>query len=604
MFFIKNKKRINFSIGTTLVETLVAVAFFVGVSMALYGVYQKVSVLLSSIKIKTVATNIANEQFEIIRNMSYSSVGTSGGIPSGVLPQTQTVVRDGISFDVGITIRNIDQPYDGTLGGSPNDTAPADNKHVEVEVSCSQCKYTQPFIFSSLVAPKNLELSSNNGALFVQVFDANGLPVSEADVTVVNGTVSPVVNLTDETNVDGILQIIDVPPSSVYDVAVSKNGYSSSRTYTTTELSGATPITPQAFVASQTITQISFAIDRLSTLAVDSVTSVCAPVSDFDFALTGTKKIGTNPDVVKYDETHATSAGGSLSLSDLEWDTYTIAPIDAGYDLIGSNPLLQFSLAPNSSQAIQFIVAPKAPNTLMVTVKDSATGLPISGASVELDDQSSSYESTKTTGQGFFSQTDWSGGGGQATYTVTNQYFADNGSVDFDILPGTLTLHEVGSTYPTAGTLESSTFDSGSSSTNYNEIIWLPTDQSPLVGNDSVRFQIASNNDNTTWTFTGPDGTSNTYYTLANRTLGSHHNANRYIRYKVFLSTEDSSVTPLVSDISLTYSSSCTPPGQVSFQNLADSSYVLTVSKSGYNDSSTVVTISDDWQQADVVLSQ
>ncbi|MBP6856141.1 MAG: carboxypeptidase regulatory-like domain-containing protein [Candidatus Pacebacteria bacterium] len=602
MNYLSHKKTF-FSRGTTLVETLVAIAFFVGVSMALYGVYQKVSVLLASIKVKTVATNIANEQFEIIRNMSYSSVGTSGGIPSGTLPQTQTIVRDGISFEVDIAIRNIDQPYDGTLGGNPNDTAPADNKHVEIEVACTQCKYTQPFIFSSLVAPKNLELSSNNGALFVQVFDANGLPVSEAEVTVVNSSVTPAVNLTDETNIDGFLQIIDVPPSSIYDVSVTKNGYSSSRTYTSAELLGSTPITPQAFVASQTITQISLAIDLLSTLTVESVTSVCAPVSDFDFSLTGTKKIGTNPDVVKFDDVFETGAGGSLSLPDLEWDTYTISPIDVGYDLIGSNPLLQFDLAPNSSQAIQFIVAPKAPSTLMVTVKDSATDLPISGATVELDDQSSSFENTKNTGQGFFSQTDWSGGGGQATFVSADQYFLDNGSVDFDVLPGTLTLHQTGSVYASSGTLESSTFDSGSSSTNYNEILWLPTDQSPLVGSDSVKFQIASNNDNATWTFTGPDATANTYYTLSNKTLGSHHSGNRYIRYKLFLSTSDTSATPLVSDISLTYSSSCTPPGQVSFQNLAQSTYALTVSKTGYNDSSTLITIDDDWQQADVVLT-
>lgn len=589
--------------GTTLVETLVAIAFFVGVSMALYGVYQKVTTLLSIIKVKTVATNIANEQLEIIRNLSYSSVGTSGGIPSGTLPQTQTVTRDGISFTVGITIRNVDQTYDGTLGGNPNDTSPADNKFVDIEVSCTACKYTSPISLSTLVAPKNLELTSNNGALFVQVFDANGQPVSEADVTVVNSSVSPAVNLADETSVDGILRIIDVPPSSTYSVSATKNGYSTSRTYTTAELSGSTPITPQAFVASQTITQISLAIDRLSTLSVDSVTSTCTPVSGFDFSLKGTKKIGTNPDVIKYNQNHATNSSGSLSLSTLEWDTYNITPIDSNYDLIGSNPLLQFDVLPNSSQSIQFIVAPRAPKTLMVTVKDSATGLPISGASVELDDQQSSFESTKTTGQGFFSQTDWSGGSGQENFTDSTHYFGDNNYVNTTTVPGTLSLVNSGGTYTSNGILESSTFDTGSTSTNYNEILWLPQDQPLATGSESVKFQIASNNDNATWNFTGPDGTGASYYTAANKTLGTHHSGNRYIRYKIFLSTESSSTTPSVSDVSLTYSSSCTPPGQVSFQNLDSSTYSLTVSKSGYNDSSTLVNISSDWQQSNVTLN-
>ena len=118
-----------------------------------------------------------------------------------------------------------------------------------------------------------------------------------------------------------------------------------------------------------------------------------------------------------------------------------------------------------------------------------------------------------------------------------------------------------------------------------------------------VKFQIASNDDNTTWVFTGPDGTASTYYTSANKTLGLHHSGNRYIRYKLFLSTEDTTVTPSVSDISITYSSSCTPPGQVSFQGLADSSYTLTVSKAGYNDASTLVSVTNDWQQSDVILN-
>ncbi len=594
---------INYKKGTTLVETLVAIAFFVGVSMSLYGVYQKVSVLLATVKIKTIATNIANEQFEIIRNLPYSSVGTSGGIPSGLLPQTQTLVRDGISFTVGITIRNIDQEFDGTLGGSPNDTSPSDNKFVDIEVSCSACKYTTPISFSSIVAPKNLELASNNGALFVQVFDANGQPVSDAEVTVTNDAVSPTVNLTDVTDVDGMLRVIDVPPSSTYGVSVTKDDYSTSRTYTSAEISGSTPITPQAFVASQAITQISLAIDRLSTLSVDSVTATCSPVSDFDFSLAGTKKIGTNPDYIKYNQNHATNTSGSLTLSTLEWDTYNIAPIDSAYDLIGSNPLLQFDLTPDSTQAIQFIVAPRAPKTLMVTVKDSSTGLPISGAQVELDEQSGPFESTKNTGQGFFSQTDWSSGGGQASYVNTAQYFGDNNHADGSTLSGSLSMLGSGGIYSVEGILESSTFDSGSTSTNYNEILWLPQDQPVQTGNDSVRFQFATNNDNTTWNFTGPDGTSSSYYTKTSKTLGSHHNGNRYSRYKVFLSTEDSSITPSVSDISLTYSSSCTPPGQVSFQNLDTGTYSVTVSKSGYNDSSTLVSISQDWQQSNVTLN-
>ena len=198
--------------GTTLIETLVAIAFFVGVVWGLYGAYAKITELTRIVRVKEIATTLGNERLEVIRNLSYEDVGTVGGIPAGVVPEEEDVTRAGFTFRVNTTIRNIDQPFDGTAGGSPNDTAPSDNKIVEVKIRCLECDspteggyYTQ--FVTTTVAPRSLESSSADGSLFVYVIDADGNPIPDAEIHIDNGSLSPEVHLNDNTNDEGVLQI-------------------------------------------------------------------------------------------------------------------------------------------------------------------------------------------------------------------------------------------------------------------------------------------------------------------------------------------------------------------------------------------------------------
>src|SRR5205807_4502 len=120
------------------------------------------------------ALNIIESHVETVRNMRYEDVGTVGGVPSGKIPQTETVTLDTASFSLHTYVRNIDDPFDGTLGGSPNDTAPADYKLIEFQVTCDTCTRYKVITMSTYMAPKNLESSSHRGNLFVKVFDASG----------------------------------------------------------------------------------------------------------------------------------------------------------------------------------------------------------------------------------------------------------------------------------------------------------------------------------------------------------------------------------------------------------------------------------------------
>ncbi len=586
----------------TLVEVLVGAAVFLVIALAAYNGYASLFKLVNASQTKITALNLANEQFEIARNIPYSDVGIVGGIPKGKLSHVQTLNRGGINFTVTTTVRNLDLPFDGTIGGNPNDLSPADNKLVDITVSCSVCVNFKPISLTGQVAPKNLETASNNGALFVRVFDANGQPVQGASVHIVNVATSTTIIIDDVTDSTGMLQIVDVPPgTNAYRITVSKSGYSTDRTYPQGGTDNPSPSKPDATVLLQQVTQVSFAIDRLSSVAVASVTPLCVVVPSFDFALVGSKLIGTN--VPKFSQNMVTDGGGLLNLTNnMEWDTYTVIPTDTAYDIAGLNPLNPATLNANSSQQIQIIAIPRNPRSILVTVKDSATQLPISDAQVTLS--KSGWSSTLTTGKGFINQTDWSGGSGQASWSNTTKYWADSSGLDVTTVPGVVTLGLAFGSYNPSGSLQSSTFDTGSPS-NFYTLTWSPTDQPVAAGTNSVKLQIATASTSSPydWLYFGPDGTSATYYTVPNTPIHSIHSGDRYLRYKAYLSTDTATSTPSITDVAFTFTSSCTPPGQVIFPGLSSGSYHVHVTKTGYSDFDYDVSAASNWQEVQAVMT-
>lgn len=588
--------------GFTLVEVIVGTAVFLVISLAAYNAYIGLFQLINLSQNKTAAINLANEQFEIARNMPYTDVGIIGGIPRGKLAHTQTLVRGGASFTVTTTVRNLDLPFDGTIGGSPNDLSPADNKLVDITVSCDSCKNFKPVSLTGQIAPKNLETASNNGALFIRVFDANGQPVQGANVHVVNVATTTTIVIDDVTDATGMLQIVDVPPQeNAYRIVVTKSGYSSDRTYPIGGSGNPSPTKTDATVLLQQVTQVSFAIDRLSTLNIASVGPTCNSVGDMDFALVGSKQIGV--DVPKFSQNLITDGSGNLALPNMEWDTYTIVPTDTDFDIAGLNPLNPVTLNANSVQQSQIIAVPRNPRSLLVTVKDSATQLPISGAVVTVT--GSGFSDIQTTGKGFINQTDWSEGDGQNTYTNPAKYYSDDGNVDVTTTSGLVKLRSAFGEYSSSGVLQSSTFDTGSVSNFYN-IVWSPVDQPAASGQDSIGVQIATATTTSpaSWDFLGPDGTSATYYTVPNMNINVIHNGDRYLRYKISLATQTATSTPSISDVAFTFTSSCTPPGQVIFPGLSAGTYHIHVTMAGYSDFDYDVSLNSNWQEVPVVMTQ
>ena len=148
--------------------------------------------------------------------------------------------------------------------------------------------------------------------------------------------------------------------------------------------------------------------DPDATPSVDSYAVVYdygpVPLGNARFDMRGTKRIGTDPTIYKYDEAGLeTNASGMLAFPDMEWDTYDITiPVAGGYDLAYACSRQPEYLAPGSAQTTLLFLAPHTSNALRVAV-ESDSGAAVTGATVVLSRLGSYATSTTSScGQIFF----------------------------------------------------------------------------------------------------------------------------------------------------------------------------------------------------------
>lgn len=565
--------------GFTLIESLIGIAIFV---MLVGTVYQTFFIISKESKTNwesTAVSDLADQYLEAVRNISYSQIGTIQGNPHGNLPDganpTSTVVNS-TTYQVYYEVTYMDDPADGTivLGTDP---APDDYKQVKLSVKNTSTNVVTNFLTN--VVPTGLENLASGGALFLSIINAVGQPVPGATINITNSIVSPSVNLTRTSDSTGHWIEVGLPNSSnSYHITVTKNGYSSDQTYAISG-SNPSPTKPDATIADGQVTQISFAIDQTSNVTFNTLDQSCAGIGGVGLGIAGAKIIGT-PNVLKFNNSYTSNGSGQVVLNNIEWDNYTPALVGNTYMIYGSSPIQQINILPNTSQIFNLILGNKTANSLLVIVKDSSTSNPIEGASVNLTNVSPSYNNTLITGGSLWSQQFWNGGSGQSAWTDTTKYFVDSGISTTDTPLAMRLVNSNGNTVVNSGSLTSSTFDTGGSSTSYTTLNWQPSSQDPAT---TVKFQVATNNDNATWNFVGPDGTSSTYYTTPGTTLSSSNNGNRYVRYKAYLDTTNTAKNPTVTSVGVNYVSGCFTPGQVIFPGLTSSSnYQVSVSMPGY----------------------
>ena len=566
--------------GFTLIEMVIGTAILAILLLGIINTYQVLATSVKAFREKTSISSLADYYMEIARNLPYSQVGTTNGNPSGSLASLASPISttiNGNPYHIYYSVNYYDDPADGTiLAGT--DPAPNDYKQVEVYVKNTSSGATSEF--GTVISPKGLEGLASGGALYAKVFDSNGQPISGASVHITNSIINPTIDVTRTSDSSGNWIEVGLPNSvNGYHVVVTKSGYSTDQTY---PISGGNPnpTKPDATISNGQVTQVSFSIDLTSNLNFQTFNQTCGAIGSVGIAVKGAKLIGTSPSILKFSNNYTSDGAGQIALSNLEWDTYTPSLTGAGQMIYGSSPIQQVNVLPNTSQTFTLILGPVTTNSMLVIVKDSSSRNPIEGAGVELQNNNPVYDTTKTTGGSVWSQSDWTGGPNQVNFTDPTKYSFDDGNIDTATLPTGVRLAKLGGTYQTAGYLISSTFDSGTNSTAYTTLTWAPTSQNPAT---ALKFQIATNNDNATWNYLGPDGTAGTYYTTSGTSVGAANNTGRYVRYKAFLSTSNTTVTPVLSNINVNYVSGCFTPGQTMFSGLtASGNYSATVSLAGY----------------------
>lgn len=235
--------------GFTLTELIISVVILAAIGaslLALTNVLIKSAILA---KQKAIALTAATNQIEYLKSLPYDSLAVQGGSisSSNPLPASKTVTVNGSIYTVVTSINFIDEAYDGCasypsqalkeqycrnyppISGAPSvDQNPQDYKSVNVSTySASGTKLAE---VDTLISARVAETASTTGAMFVNVLDDNGNPVSGATVTITNSTLSPVVNVSDSTDSNGIAVFYGLKPDTTgYDYVVSaqKSNYSS-----------------------------------------------------------------------------------------------------------------------------------------------------------------------------------------------------------------------------------------------------------------------------------------------------------------------------------------------------------------------------------------
>ncbi len=254
--------------GVSLIDVVVGSAIFLIVFVALFGIL-RASVAVSGLaKARASATAIATSQVEYIRSLAYDSIGTVAGIPSGPIPQVQTVEQAGISYTVRTYIIYKDDDADG-LGGADANGITTDYKIAKVSATYTINGVERDVTLMTHISPQGMETTAGGGTLRISVVDAAGLPVSGATVRVVNDTLASPVDVTTFSDTTGTVLFGGAPASIDYEIFVSKTGYSSAQTY---ERNTANPNPTPGYltVAEGQTTTGTFAVDLLSTLTLQT----------------------------------------------------------------------------------------------------------------------------------------------------------------------------------------------------------------------------------------------------------------------------------------------------------------------------------------------
>lgn len=421
---IPNKK----TKGFTLIEGLVLLFIFSLITVTFYNVMSVGSRFILTSKNRLGAIALANEKMEIIRNLSYDNVGIVGGVVSGNIPQDEDATENGKNYHVKTLVQYEDDPFDGTLGGTPNDAAFKDYKIAKIIVSWNNGGTDQGdvSIVSQFVPPGMEVTSTGDGILSINILSsqAGGSAVPQASVHIVNTDVG--INETTLTDNTGNVMLVGAPESiQRYQITVSKSGYETVTTLPAYPDTAYNPIDTHASVTEGLLNTANIDLNMLSNLSITTEDPLGNEITDIDFDLIGGRLIGhevVSPfnNIYNLNESDDTGDDGKIEYEDISPGEYTLT-INLGgtnYALISPSFTVDAldsskfnSTIHLSSDNTEDIIAKLADTTvtgLVMNIVKSEDNSPIEGAEVKLSNTALSFNESVITGSdgiAYFPQT-------------------------------------------------------------------------------------------------------------------------------------------------------------------------------------------------------
>ncbi|MFA6159727.1 MAG: prepilin-type N-terminal cleavage/methylation domain-containing protein [Parcubacteria group bacterium] len=404
--------------GFTLIEALVLLFIFSIITITFYQVISVGTRYIIFSKNRLGAIALANEKMEIARNLKYDDVGIQNGACAGNIPQDEDVAENGRNYHVHTLAAYVDDEFDGTLGGSPNDTAYKDYKLVKITVSWgnSGADAGSVFLLSRFVPPGLEAATSGDGILSINIFSDQdgGAGVPQATVEITNSDLG--FSETRQTDDSGNIMLVGVKESiQRYKIKVSKSDYETVETMLPYPDTLYNPTNTHASVVAGSINPADIALNKTADLKIITQDYFGNAIADVNFTLEGGRKIGTEvlvpySPVYNLDETNQTNSSGEKEYNSISPGQYTFKFTNptSDYELIGTDSAPPISLSSEQNLNLKVVLAPKNVTSALIKVRAAGSIDPFVGAKIELSNTSGYSEDTTTDGNGtaFFPKTE------------------------------------------------------------------------------------------------------------------------------------------------------------------------------------------------------
>jgi type II secretory pathway pseudopilin PulG len=213
--------------GITLIETVMAIVIFGIVSTSLIAVLSSATAADGLSRQRSIALELAQQEVEYVRQLDYSSVGTQGGNPSGVVVATQTKLVAGLWYTLKTRIRWVSDPVPGGF------TTSANYKQIRVTVTRNTDNKQFARIYTYLSSSTRIPYGGVNNAIINVTTQDYALKTALQNVAVdLHDGPANVSDVTDETGLVTFPALTPNPTSgntSYYDIGTSLLNYQTLR---------------------------------------------------------------------------------------------------------------------------------------------------------------------------------------------------------------------------------------------------------------------------------------------------------------------------------------------------------------------------------------